>query len=190
MNGHTNKNGLHPGWSDTAVEAVQAINRITSTKEPLPTPVIRDLLSNLKHVGYGIPQALHQISRSLTPKADSAAAGYGPDHARGAAEARDLLTHAAFPASELSRAPARRRRSGRGDAARAGGPVAAAAAATQTTPALTDAGVTGPDVNGMEEVRAFESPWAHPTIGNPIARRRRICVTFDSLPVTESLCCE
>ncbi len=101
LNGHTDENGLHPGWSDTAVEAVQAINRITSAKEPLPTPVIRDLLSNLKHVGYEIPQALHQISRSLTPKADSAAAGYGPDHARGAAEARDLLAHAALRASEL-----------------------------------------------------------------------------------------
>jgi hypothetical protein len=101
LNGRTDENGWHRGWSDTAVEAVQAINRLTSVKEPLPVPVIRDLLSNLKHVGYELPQALHQLSLSLTPESESDAVGDGPSHARGAAEARDLLAYAALRASEL-----------------------------------------------------------------------------------------
>jgi len=64
-------------------------------------PVIRDLLSNLKHVGYELPQALHQLSLSLTTGSGSAAAGDGCGQARGAAEARDLLAQAALRASEL-----------------------------------------------------------------------------------------
>ena len=101
LNGRTVENGWHPGWSDTAVEAVQAINRLTSVKEPLPMPAIRDLLSNLKHVGYELPQALHQLSLSLTIRSGSAAAGDGSGQARGAVEARDLLAQAALRASEL-----------------------------------------------------------------------------------------
>jgi hypothetical protein len=97
LNGRTDADGWHPGWSDAAVEAIRAINQLTLVKDPLPVPVIEDLLSNLKHVGYEFPQALQQLSRSLVPESGSAAAS----RSTGAAEARDHLAHAARRAAEL-----------------------------------------------------------------------------------------
>ena len=99
LNGRTDATGWRPGWSDAAVEAIQAINQLTLVKEPLPVPVIEDLLSNLKHVGYELPQALDQLSRSLVP--DSGSATVSRDQATAAAEARDHLAHAARRAAEL-----------------------------------------------------------------------------------------
>jgi hypothetical protein len=101
LNGRTDGNGWQPGWSDAAVEAIQAINRLTVVKEPIPMPVIEDLLSNLKHVGYELPQALDQLSRSLAPESGSAILTRGSDQAAGAAEARDHLAQAARRAAEL-----------------------------------------------------------------------------------------
>ena len=103
LNGRTDGNGWQPGWSDAAVEAIQAINQLTVVKEPLPVPVIEDLLSNLKHVGYELPQALDQLSRSLAPAGHSATVSRGHGQATGAAvaEAREHLAHAARRAAEL-----------------------------------------------------------------------------------------
>ena len=101
LNGRTDENGWHPGWSDAAVEAIQAINQLTIVKEPLPVPVIEDLLINLKIVGYELPQALQQLSRSLALEPGSATVSRGHEQATGAAEARDHLAHAARRAAEL-----------------------------------------------------------------------------------------
>jgi hypothetical protein len=99
LNGRTDETGWHPGWSDAAVEAIEAINELTIVREPLPKPVIEDLLGNLKYVGYGLPQALQQLSRSLA--AEPGPAGADRDRSAGAAEARDHLAHAARRAAEL-----------------------------------------------------------------------------------------
>jgi hypothetical protein len=102
LNGRTDEQGWQPGWSDAVVEAIQAINELTAAKERLPMPAIHSLLGNLKQVGYELPQALHQLTRSLATE------GIGPvmvsnrsDRKDAAAEARDHLAHAARRASEL-----------------------------------------------------------------------------------------
>jgi hypothetical protein len=99
LNGRTDESGWHPGWSDAAVEAIRAINQLTIVKDPLPVPVVEDLLSNLKQVVYELPQALQQLNRSLAPKSGSATASRG--QSTGTAEARDHLAHAARRAAEL-----------------------------------------------------------------------------------------
>lgn len=81
-----------PGWSETAVEAIQAINRLTTFAGPIPVPVLLEVLGNLKRVGYELPQALHQLSHRLTRSSDQ-----DP----GAAEARELLAEAARQAAQL-----------------------------------------------------------------------------------------
>ena len=101
LNGRTDENGWQPGWSDAAVEAIQAINQLTIVREAVPVPVIKDLLSNLKQLGYELPQALHQLSRSLESESRSATVSHDRDHVTGAAEARDHLAHAARRAAEL-----------------------------------------------------------------------------------------
>lgn len=102
LNGRTDDQGWQPGWSETAVEAIKAINDLTAVQESLSMLAIHNLLGNLKQVGYELPQALQQLSGSLMIE------GAGPvDEGHRfydegfAAEARDHLAHAARRASEL-----------------------------------------------------------------------------------------
>lgn len=90
-----------PGWSEIAVEAVQAINRLTTFAGPIPAPVILEVLGNLKRVGYELPQALHQLSHRLSRSSDQDPGSADRDHSPGAAEARELLAEAARQAAQF-----------------------------------------------------------------------------------------
>jgi len=48
-----------------ACEAVRAINHATITRPPLPAPIVYELLGAISRLGFGLDQALGQISTSL-----------------------------------------------------------------------------------------------------------------------------
>lgn len=100
LSGRADDEGRQDGWSDLAVEAILAIDKLTTATEPVPVSVVHAVLNNLKRVGYELPQALQQISRGLSYGSDQAVSS-NRDQTPGVAEARDHLAEAARRAAEL-----------------------------------------------------------------------------------------
>jgi len=51
--------------AQTANESIRAINHLTIDGKAIPAPEVYDLLGNLKCLGYGLDQAIRQLSRAL-----------------------------------------------------------------------------------------------------------------------------
>ena len=57
--------GSETKLAQTAYESIRAINHLTIDGKAIPAPEVYDLLGNLKCLGYGLDQAIRQLSRAL-----------------------------------------------------------------------------------------------------------------------------
>lgn len=90
------------GWPEVAYEAIRGINHVTGGPEPIPAPVVYDVLGNLKGVGHMLPQALDQLGRGLTASLEAFDVyDHKADPAESVAQAVDAMRAAAEHARQL-----------------------------------------------------------------------------------------
>jgi len=92
-----------------ACEAVRAINHATITRPPLPAPIVYELLGAISRIGYGLDQALGQISTSLADSLEAPGLftvyeADGSDPAHSVDNARAALNTAVEAANDMATA--------------------------------------------------------------------------------------
>lgn len=92
-------------WPEVAAGAIRALNHLTGNGNPVPAPMVYEVLGELATLGHRLPQALTQLAQGLDRSLDS----FTVTDTRGNPQAsvivaNELLTQAAVLAQQLGEA--------------------------------------------------------------------------------------